>query len=999
MAPVKSTSRSAAITPDERQQKAIEHLLGPMLVVAGAGTGKTTVLTRRIARLIREGHARPGEILALTYTDNAAREMHERVQAELHGIDAAGLRAMTFHRYCNELLIGNGEGFGVLDDKDLWIYLRKRLRDLHLNYFIRAANVTQFLDDLLDFIRRCHDELVGPEKYEAYVRRLELGELPVPRVSKSKDADELSDDEILGRCREIAVVFRTVERMLQDENLGIFSHMITRAFHLLQRAASLLAQERERARFILVDEFQDANFAQVKILSALAGEERNVFAVGDPDQAIYRFRGASSAAFGLFHRNFPGARMVVLEKNQRSTTPILQCSFALIEENPPVFTGLPKGAGELAAEPIYRRAPLKSAREERAQQEGKPLLGSPVEVVPLSAKDFESADIIAMIQEKRRQLRCRWKDFAILYRSHFHRDELARELGEKGIPFAIENMDVLDTPEIRDLLACLGAVDSTADAASLLRVSALPRFGIDPEKFRAAMRAVPRDQPPTGAATLAVLLREIEGGLAVLDALRKTREEITRKGAKSHAALEIIIRDFGFDRNSPPLRALMKFVSEWEKKALTKTGDVGELLDYLRYFREARGAVCLQSDDGEDTVRLMTAHAAKGLEFPHVFIIRATSNSFPSSYKEPLVEFPQDLRDPDSVGEGDGKVLHEQEERRLFYVAMTRARDSLILYGKQGTGRDKTPPGFTRELLKHPGLRHSLSHRAARAFQVDLFAQEAPLPGVVSRTAEWLALPPAFPLNRLSATAVESYEICPLQFKLEREWRIPRDVPAAMQYGAAMHRVLRTYFDAIRQERPLTEEELIDLFRSDFAQLVIDDPYQRELYEQQGVQQLRDFLSTQRQRSAPKVLHTEEHFEVHVGKATVAGRIDRIDDLGDGRVAIVDYKTGKPRAQEDADESLQLSIYAIAAREKWGYAADRLVFYNLEENSAVSTARDKLQLDQARAKVQDVADRIEAGQFNPKTGYHCRFCPYRSLCPATEKPLYSVSPAKKAATN
>jgi DNA helicase II / ATP-dependent DNA helicase PcrA len=337
MAPAKSISRPATLIADERQQKAIEHVHGPMLVIAGAGTGKTTVLIRRIASLIREGHAQPSEILALTYTDNAAKEMRERVQAELRGVDISGLRAMTFHAYCNELLKANGRGFGVLDDKDLWIYLRKRLRDLHLNYFVRAANVAQFLDDLLDFIRRCHDELVTPEKYADYVSRLDRCELSVPRVTKSKDADALTDEEILGRCHEIASVFATVETMLREEKLGTFSHMITRAWDLLREDAGLLTQERGHARFILVDEFQDANFAQVKILAALAGDDRNVFAVGDPDQAIYRFRGASSAAFGLFQRHFPGATIVALEKNHRSTTPILQCAFSLIDKNPQVF--------------------------------------------------------------------------------------------------------------------------------------------------------------------------------------------------------------------------------------------------------------------------------------------------------------------------------------------------------------------------------------------------------------------------------------------------------------------------------------------------------------------------------------------------------------------------------------------------------------------------------------------------------------------------------------
>jgi RecB family exonuclease len=218
-----------------------------------------------------------------------------------------------------------------------------------------------------------------------------------------------------------------------------------------------------------------------------------------------------------------------------------------------------------------------------------------------------------------------------------------------------------------------------------------------------------------------------------------------------------------------------------------------------------------------------------------------------------------------------------------------------------------------------------------------------------------------------------------------------------MQYGASIHRVLKTYFDAARMDRPLSEPELIELFKTDLAQAVIEDPYQRELYERQGVQQLQDFFAVLRRSGLPRVLHTEEQFEVRVGEATVAGRIDRIDDLGNGRVAIVDYKTGKPRAQEDADESLQLSIYAIAAQEKWGYQADRLVFYNLEENSAVTTGRDPLELENAKAKVAGVAEQIAAGKFDPTPGYHCRLCSYRNLCPATEKPVHYPVPAKSAA--
>jgi DNA helicase-2/ATP-dependent DNA helicase PcrA len=973
--------------PDERQREAIEHVHGPMLVVAGAGTGKTTVLTRRIARLIREQQVRPDEILAVTYTENAAREMRERVQADLRGTDISSLQVITFHAYCNNLLLRCGKQFGVLDEKDLWIYLRKRIRELHLKHFVRAAKVSQFLDDLLDFMRRCQDELAGPEKYADYVRQLERGELPIPRVSKSKDATTLPGEEVLGRCREIASVFATVERMLRAENLGTFGHMITRAYGLLEQDSALLDRERQRARFILVDEFQDANFAQIKILQKLAGAERNLCAVGDPDQAIYRFRGASSAAFGLFQRHFPGAKLVVLEKNRRSTTPILQCAFALISRNPAIFTGRDLPFPD-------QRSPLVSAREEDAVREGGDLGSTPVETVLLTGKEVECSDVVNAIREQKRQSHCPWSDFAVLYRQHSHRDQVAAELAEQGIPFSIENMDVMDTPEARDLFACLGGVVSARDGASLFRIAALPQFAIDPEKLRSGMRALPKDA--TNSA-MAWVLGQIEGGIAVFEMLQRARDEITQAGAKGRAALDIIVRRFELDSSSRSLGAVLDFVGNWEKKPITKTGEIAELLEYLDYFREARGIIPMPSRD-ENTVRLITAHSAKGLEFKHVFILRANPNSFPSSYKEPLVEFPHQLRDADSVAQGEGKTLHDEEERRLFYVAMTRARDSLTIYARQGKGKDTTPAGFLRDLLKNPGLCRWLRKRHARAFQTDLFG-EARAPVAASRTSEWLSLPPASNLHaKLSATAVETYETCPLQFKLEREWRIPREVPAAMQYGAAMHRVLRAYYDAVHFQRQIKDDALVELFRADLAGAGIQDQYQHELYERQGIERLREFLSASRRAPLPEVLHTEESFEVNMGNATVVGRIDRIDQAGGDHVVITDYKTGKPQSQEDADASLQLSIYALAVREKWAYHADDLVFYNLEENGAVITQRSDLQLEETRLKVEEVAENIAAGKFDPKPGFYCSFCAYRNLCPATEKRLYTT-PAVKRSSN
>ena len=979
---LKSISRSAPFTPDDRQREAIEHVHGPLLVVAGAGTGKTSVLTHRIERLVREGHAEPGEILALTYTVNAATEMRDRLRKLL---GYGGVHATTFHDYCLDLLKRAGKDFGVLDEQDLWIYLRRRIRELHLEYFVRAANVGQFLKDLLKFVDRCHDELVTPEKYAEYVGRLERKEVPIPRVAKSKNV--LEESEVLGRCREIARVFATLERWLREENLGTFSHMIVRAHDLLQNDDKSLDEARTRARFILADEFQDANFAQVKILARLAGSEGNIFAVGDPDQAIYRFRGASSAAFELFGHNFPGARLVVLEKNRRSTTPILRSAFALIDKNPPVFATHATGHGHGVL--TYRRTPLQSAREEAASA-GITLPSLPVSVVVLSAKDSEGPDLVGMISDARKKLKCKWSDFGILYRSHFHRDDVVQELAEAGIPFVIESMDISDTPEVRDLFACLYTTVSSGDDVSLFRVAALPRFKVSPQQLRQVMRAIARDSRDGRVVPLSSALDRVEGGPEVLAAIQRVRSEIRRREAKARAALDIILKEFALDAASPATQAALQFVEAWEKKKVNRTTELEELVDYLGYFRDAGGVIPLQARENENAIRLMTVHGAKGLEFPHVFILRANANAFPCSFKETLVAFPNELRDRDSAAEGDDKTLHGQEERRLFYVAMTRARDSLYIYAREGRGQiNKNPDGYMRELIENKSLARWLQACPARGTQssLEIFAAASPAYPSESQTTAWFEFPVLDGLHtRLSASAVETYDRCGLQFKLDRDWRLAAKPAAAMQYGAAMHRVLKTYFDSVQLQRPKTDDELIEIFRHDLAEAKIQESYQHELYENQGITQLRDFLTAVRSLPVPpQVLHTEQSFEIKVGETTVVGRIDRVDSRHDGTVAIVDYKTGKPRDQDNADQSLQLSLYAIAAHEKWGYRVGALIFHNLEENIPVITARSESQLLAARQRVENAAQGIASGKFEAKPGMHCDFCGYRSVCPAKEK--------------
>src|SRR5580704_17906203 len=640
----KSSSRAASFAPDDRQRQAIEHVHGPMLVVAGAGTGKTSVLTHRIERLVRDGHAQPDEILALTYTVNAAREMRERVGKLLGG---ATVNAATFHDYCLDML--------------------------------------------------------------------ERGEVPMPRVAKSKNV--LDDAEVLGRCREIARVFETMERWLREENLGTFGHMITRAHALLHGDENVLAEARARARFILADEFQDANFAQIRILTRLAGSAGNLFAVGDPDQAIYRFRGASSAAFDLFHRNFPGAKQVALEKNRRSTTPILRSAFALIDQNPPVF------ARDADGGVAHHRQPLQSAREEEAAKSGTQLPSALVSVVVLTSRDAEGPDLVAVIRDAQKKMKCKWSDFGVLYRSHFHRDDVVHELAKAGIPFVIESMDISDTPEVRDLFACLSAIVSGGDDVSLFRVAALPAFHVNPEDLRQVMRAIARNSREGKVVPLSSALHRVGGGAEVLAAVQHARAEIRRKETKARAALDIIVKQFGLDASSPVLHAALRFVSDWETKKVNKTTELEELVDYLGYFREAGGVIPMESNESENAVRLMTVHGAKGLEFPHVFILRANANSFPSSYKETLVAFPRELRDEDSI---------------------TRARDSLHIYSRQGRGKtNKNPDGYMRELIENRSLSGSLTAIPARGAQtsLDIFAEASLTYPAESQTNLWFELP------------------------------------------------------------------------------------------------------------------------------------------------------------------------------------------------------------------------------------------------------------------
>jgi DNA helicase-2/ATP-dependent DNA helicase PcrA len=975
------------IIPNPKQRQAIEHAHGPMLVLAGAGTGKTTVLVERIAWLIEQGHARSDEILAITFTENAAAELKARVERRLGR--RAAMWAGTFHAYCFAILKRNKKDFFVLTPEDVYVFLRQRIEHLGLKRFIKASDLGQFLDDLRNFFDRCHEELVNPEQFQAYVDSLRA-DLSLPRNCKSKDVAEIGPEEILARWREIASVYSNAVRLLEEENLGTFGMMISRAVGLLQSNPELLAQEQQRARFILIDEFQDCNSSNITLAELLGGATQNIFAVGDPDQAIYRFRGASSAAFEEFQRRFPRTQGVTLGENQRSRGNILRVAYAAIEPNPHV-----RSLGESVN---FARARLESGRDRRETEQGRLVFDDPVEAVIGLGDEQEAGDIAEAILRVRENARPREPlSLAVLYRSHFHREKVIEALAARGIPFLVRGMSVTETPVVRDVLAVARAVSNESDADSLFRICALPQFAVAPEELRARLAAAGRDK------TFRDVLENMEAGKHVLAAVSAAREFVAGQRLAASGALAYLVRQFALPAGDPAIQALMRFTSDWEAKPFLQAKSLEAFLVYLDLFQEGGGAVLLHSEDEQiraeednpEAVRLMTVHAAKGLEFTHVWILRVLAPGFPVHFREPLFEFPAALRN--SVALGEGKDVHEQEERRLFYVAITRARDRLAIHSRRGRGKDPTPPGFLRPLLQSRRLAASLQERAgAPGLNLPDAAAE------ISPAGQWMLLPPAFSPTgvALSAHAVESYAACPLKFKLEKDWKVPGEAAAAMQYGAAIHTVLRRYYDPSPGAAQLAAEDVVNIFFEEFSKAVIDDPVQRALYEKMGAEQLRTLLRGQ-PRGSVDVVAAEVPFSFNLGEQKVVGRIDRLDRIAGNAVRVIDYKTGAVKTKRHAEESLQLSIYAMGAV-ALGFEPRELAFLNLQGNELQPTTRSGAQLQKARQRIEDAARGIAAQQFAARPGQHCQWCAYRRLCPATEQRVFVparplVEPAMKTA--
>jgi DNA helicase II / ATP-dependent DNA helicase PcrA len=440
---------------------------------------------------------------------------------------------------------------------------------------------------------------------------------------------------------------------------------------------------------------------------------------------------------------------------------------------------------------------------------------------------------------------------------------------------------------------------------------------------------------------------------------------------------------------------LAQFLKDWEPKSDTRS--LPEFLEYLDYFQQAGGVVCLDDDAPGDAVQLMTVHGAKGLEFPHVFLLRVNYGAFPPRERLPLFEFPVKLM-KEELPAGQ---FHIQEERRLFYVALTRAERKLTITTL--TEKKGKVPTFIEDILMDPGVkrrdvlqiapkvRPREDARAATGSTngAGLFPSLSQRPRIFSRIADWAETfhPPSPEPLKLSASAVDNYRKCPQQFLFGRVWSLKEGPQATLTFGSVMHTTIKRFVDQFRKGVKLPFDEFARIFETEWTSAGFEDDYQEGEYKKDGMEQLRAFYTTFLE-NPPEILEQEKPFELPLeNNVIINGRIDQINSLGRNDVEIVDYKTGKSRKDADARRDLQLSIYAIAAQEILELNPVRLVFHYLQNNQTQVTTRNAKQLDEAQKLIQEAAADIRAGSFTPKPGYACRSCAYQPICPAHEEAL------------
>jgi len=985
---------------NKEQLEAIQYGKGPLLIIAGAGTGKTTVITERIKWLITSGLAKPSEILALTFTEKAAREMEERVDVAMP-LGYTQMWISTFHSFCDRILrdeaihIGLDPRYKLMAEAEAIMFLRKNLFKLNLKYFLPLGNPNKFLDGMIKHFSRLKDEDVSPKDYFTFAENL-LAKLKIKNLKLKIEKEEI--DKYL----ELANAYQSYEELKIKESVMDFGDLISNTLRLFRERPNVLKEHQDRFKYILVDEFQDTNYSQYALLKVLAPPKSNpnLTVVGDDSQSIYKFRGAAVSNILQFMEEYKKAKQVVLTKNYRSTQTILDYAYKVIKNNDPdtleVKLGISKDLKKMRE---VEEVSIEFIHADRVENEA-----------GLVVKEINS-----LVNGKQSTVNrsYQFKDFAILVRANNHADAFIRALARHGVPYQFLGPGMLfRQPEVKDLIAYLEVLYNFEDSVAMYRVLAMDFFDISGRDLAAIGNFAKKTNLSLFEACEMVtgirdnLLKFATDSRDRILISEKTRESVTKLVKMIHKHLDLIkketagqlvyyfLENTGYlkklaDYKTPTGERIVNNISKFFDKLKTyevehEDASVSAVVDWINLSMEL-GESPLASDvdwTENDAVNILTVHSAKGLEFPVVFLVNLVSQRFPTLERREQIPVPVDLI-KEILPEGD---YHLEEERRLFYVGMTRAKDRLYLtaadYYGEGKREKKISP-FVYEALgekvvnsKQLTVNSQLSIFDYRSFEPKLDTVSCKLPTV----------------NYLSYSQIESFNICPLQYKYRYLARIPVPPSAAQTFGETIHETMRDFYQrAIAGQKP-TKDDLLKILEENWNPLGYSSKTQEERFKKKGEKILSEFFDkSYDHKKLPKTM--EQVFSIKIApNFKVGGKIDRIDETKDG-IEIIDYKTGRAPEKKDIEKDLQLTVYALVATDgtlEFMGVLDKtpkpdqvkISFYFFENQEKATGVRTKEQLEQAKKELIQKAEEISKSEFLPTPGRMCDFCDYKLLCEA-----------------
>ncbi len=956
------------------QKKSVLHDTGPLLIIAGAGTGKTTVITQRIAHLIVQKEIKPSEILALTFTDKAAYQMQEKVDVLVpYGFTDTWIS--TFHSFGDRMLrenaleLGLDPDFKVLTRPQAVVFFRENLFKFELKHFRPLGNPSKFVDAMIGLFSRARDEDVSVEEYLEYAQKL--------KKDSAENPSDAALKEEAARQMELAKCYEQYQNLLLKEGKIDFANQFYLALRLLRDHPRILKEYQNRFRYILVDEFQDTNYAQFELVKLLAAKHKNLTVVADDDQSIYKWRGAAVSNIMNFMKVFPGSEKISLTQNYRSTQVILDSAYQLIQNNNPDRFEIQAGISKkLVAQ----------------NQKGK--VPEHMHFDTLSSE----ADMVAdYIQENFDEKRYKYQDFAILVRSNSSADPFIRALNMRGIPWQFSgNQGLYAQAEIRLCIAFLRVLANPSDSLSFFYLATSDIYQVPSVDLTRVMHIARRKQWD-----LFFLLKRIEE----FDELNDLSEKFVQAKDKLINDIEKFIE---LSRDRPTGILLYSFLTETgfiSKLVQEQTAENEESLrniakffdivknfehvtneDRVLYFISYLDMMISVGDDPAvaeasiDTpaVNVMTIHKAKGLEFPVVFIVSLIEKKFPWPRRSEPIELPDSLI-KDVLPLGD---FHIQEERRLFYVGMTRACDELFLTSAvdYGTKQARKVSRFVSEAVNEKREADLIKASALQAI-------ERNAPKARSLTPASNKIPEDKTLS-LSYYQIDDYLTCPLKYKYVHVLRVPIMTHHTVAYGKALHDAVQFYHLCKIGNRPVKADDVIRAFEESFKKEGFLSQEHIDLRLKSARSALKNFFVNQEKL---KVIPTfvEKEFSFILNNNRIVGRWDRVDVV-DNDAVVIDFKSSEVKTQEDADKktkaNLQLSLYSLAYEKMAGTLPKFKELHFLETGLVGRAEVTNKDVDKILKCIEDASAGIRAGLFDAKPDYMaCSYCAYNQICPKTQK--------------